>query len=56
MIILRIEDFEKIKLSNSIKIDGLDFSIIKGKNFRNVLPVLENLGYEVVFKGNGFAE
>lgn len=50
---LRIEDFEKIKLTNSIKIDGSDFSIIKGKNFRNVLPVLENLGFEVVFKGNG---
>ena len=50
---LRIEDFEKIKLTNSIKIDGSDFSIIKGKNFRNVLPVLENLGFEVIFKGNG---
>jgi cell division protein FtsI (penicillin-binding protein 3) len=50
---LRIEDFEKIKLTNSIKIDGSDFSIIKGKNFRNVLPLLENLGFEVIFKGNG---
>jgi len=51
---IKIEDYKQKQLTNSLKLDGTNFSIIKGKNLKNVLPALENLGYNVVFKGKGY--
>jgi len=51
---IKIEDYKQKQLTNSLKLDGTNFSIIKGKNLKNVLPALENLGYNVFFKGKGY--
>ena len=39
------EDYPLIDINN--------LSIIKGKNFKNILPALENKGFKVSFKGSG---
>ncbi len=55
-------DFNKTEKFNLSKIyDNEDYplidinnlSIIKGKNFKNILPALENKGFKVSFKGSG---
>ena len=40
------------KVENSL-IDVDNLSIIKGKNYKNILPALENLGFDVSFIGSG---
>ncbi len=47
------KDLNKIIEENSIVIVNNNFSVIKGKNLKNVLPKLENLGYKVRMSGRG---
>jgi cell division protein FtsI (penicillin-binding protein 3) len=58
----RSVDFNKSEKFNLSKIyndddyrliDINNLSIIKGKNFKNILPALENNGFKVSFKGSG---
>ena len=47
------KDLNKIIEENSLVIVDNNFSVIKGKNLKNVLPKLENLGYKVRMSGRG---
>ena len=47
------KDLNKIIEENSLVIVDNNFSVIKGKNLKNVLPKLENLGYIVRISGRG---
>jgi len=47
------KDLNKIMEENSLVIVDNNFSVIKGKNLKNVLPKLENLGYIVRISGRG---
>jgi len=47
------KDLDKIIEENSLVIVDKNFSVIKGKNLKNVLPKLENLGYIVRISGRG---
>ena len=47
------KDLNKITEENSLVIVDNNFSVIKGKNLKNVLPKLENLGYIVRISGRG---
>ncbi len=47
------KDLNKIIEENSLVIVDNNFSVIKGKNLKNVLPKLENLGYKVKMSGRG---
>ena len=47
------KDLNKIIEENSLVIVDNNFSVIKGKNLKNVLPKLENLGYKVRISGRG---
>ncbi len=47
------KDLNKIIEDNSLVIVDNNFSVIKGKNLKNVLPKLENLGYKVRISGRG---
>jgi len=47
------KDLNKIIEDNSLVIVDNNFSVIRGKNLKNVLPKLENLGYKVRMSGRG---
>ena len=47
------KDLNKIIEENSLVIVDNNFSVIKGKNLKNVLPKLENLGFIVRISGKG---
>ena len=47
------KDLNKIIEEDSLVIVDNNFSVIKGKNLKNVLPKLENLGYIVRISGRG---
>jgi len=47
------KDLNKIIEDNSLVIVDNNFSVIRGKNLKNVLPKLENLGYKVRISGRG---
>ena len=50
---IKQKDLNKIIEENSLVIVDNNFSVIKGKNLKNVLPKLENLGYIVRISGRG---
>ncbi len=50
---IKQKDLNKIIEENSLVIVDNNFSVIKGKNLKNVLPKLENLGYKVRMSGRG---
>ena len=44
---------EELQKNDELIITSSDLSVIRGKSFNKVLPLLENMGYEVISRGKG---